>query len=120
MTEKEERRKHKRFQVRQGVLVGLAHSSVQVGPVVDISMGGLAFHYVGKKQPTNGSHLSLFSADDHFYLGNIKFKTVYDSVVAGEPDSECMRRCGVEFMGMDKNQELLLEDCILLNAIGEA
>lgn len=42
-----EHRKHRRFQAPKGVFVGVGPDFVKVGRLRDLSMGGLAFRYVG-------------------------------------------------------------------------
>ena len=41
-----ERRKHKRFKVRERVFVEVSVIPIKVGEMIDISMGGLSFQYL--------------------------------------------------------------------------
>ena len=41
-----ERRKHKRFEVRERVFVEVSVIPIKVGEMIDISMGGLSFQYL--------------------------------------------------------------------------
>ena len=41
-----ERRKHKRFKVRERVFVEVSVTPIKVGEMIDISMGGLSFQYL--------------------------------------------------------------------------
>jgi len=74
-----ERRKHQRFQVQNGAFVVLTPPDTKVGRIVDISMGGLAFHYVGTEESSREStQLSIFSGDCSFYLYRVTCATVSD------------------------------------------
>jgi hypothetical protein len=46
-----ERRKHKRFQAPIGVFVGIGPGFTKVGRITDMSLGGLAFRYLGREEP---------------------------------------------------------------------
>lgn len=46
-----ERRKHKRFQVPFGAFAVLGPHSTKVGRIMDISMGGLTFRHIDRKEP---------------------------------------------------------------------
>jgi hypothetical protein len=64
--ERRERRKHKRFQVPRGAFVGLGPYFANVGPIIDVSKGRLAFRYIGSAE-SNGSYLDMFLADENFF-----------------------------------------------------
>jgi len=70
-----EQRQHKRFQVPKGTFVGLGPHDTKVGQIIDVSMGGLAFRYVGSEEPSNGE-LDIFLNERDFYLGRVPFRTV--------------------------------------------
>jgi hypothetical protein len=109
-----ERRKHKRFQVQNGAFVILTPPDTKVGRIMDISMGGLAFHYVGRADPSNKStKLSIFSGDCSFYLYKVPCETILDSrayVSHSAPIS--IRRCSVQFGELTHNQVSRLEHFI--------
>lgn len=65
--EQRERRKHKRFQIPKGAFVGLGPYFGKVGPIIDVSMSGLAFRYVGSAESNGGSYLDMFLADKDFF-----------------------------------------------------
>jgi len=118
----DEHRKHKRFQVPPGVFVGFGAYANKVGQIVDMSMGGLAYRYVGSEESSDGSHLDVFVTDNDFYMGAVPFKTVYDfQVVARMPASPMtMRRCGVQFRKLTGKQNAQLEYFIQQHTFGEA
>jgi hypothetical protein len=116
-----EQRRHKRFQVPKGAFVGLGPHDTKVGQIVDLSMGGLAFRYVGDAEPSNGE-LDIFLSERDFYVGRIPFKTVSDFEVTGRAgvSSIAMRRSGVQFRKLNRNQTSQLEHFIQKHTLGEA
>jgi hypothetical protein len=122
MAKKKEQRKHKRFQGPKGLFVGVGPENTKVGRVSDLSVGGLAFCYVGIEEPSGGSYLDLFFTDKDFYLGRLRFKTVSDcELIEKEPScSETLRRCGVKFRKPTRHQKAELERFIQNHAIAEA
>jgi hypothetical protein len=73
-----ERRKHRRYQVPTDAFVGIGPDFIKVGRARNISMGGLAFSYVGSEELSNGSYLDLFSTDSHFCLCYLPINTISD------------------------------------------
>ena len=96
-----DRRRHKRFHVRDNTFVVLrAPLSTNVGQIIDISMGGLAFNYIdGLRQANNYSKLDILLSNRSFYLDKIPFNTISDCKAPNKvPFSSIeMRRCGVHF-----------------------
>lgn len=118
----DDQRKHKRFQVPRGVFVGFGPHVNKVGQIVDLSLGGLAFRYVGSGESQDGSHLDIFMADNDFYLGSVPFKTVSDfEIVQTTPSSPMtMRRSGVRFGKLTSEQRSELEYFLQHHTLGEA
>ena len=123
--EMDERRKHKRFQVRNGAFVVLGTPpwphSTKVGQIVDMSMGGLAFSYIAEQEPSNGSfELCIFLADSSFHLRKIPFETISDLETDEVPFSSItMKRSGVQFGELTPNQISQLKYFIQSHTIGE-
>lgn len=117
-----EHRKHKRFQIPKGSFAALGPDCTKVGPVVDMSMRGLGFRYVGSEEPPKGSYVDIFLSEGDFYLGKVPIKTISDvEVVDKAPSSSTtLRRCGVKFGTLTQNQKAQLERFILYHTIGEA
>jgi hypothetical protein len=116
-----ERRKHKRFQVRNGAFAVLRapswpHSTQKLGQITDIGMGGLAFSYISSEGLPNGSvQLSIFLAKDRFHLRTIPFETIWDAETNEVPFSSItMRRRGVQFGELTPNQISQLK-CLIQN-----
>jgi hypothetical protein len=78
---------------------------------MDISMSGLAFHYIGTEETSNAStEISIFSGDCGFYLYRIPCETVVDlKAYASHSAPISIRRCGVQFGALTHNQVSRLE-----------
>ena len=117
-----ERRKHKRFRVQAGTCAVLVSHFYKWGQIIDVSRGGLAFHYSGNTLPPNASsHLGISMADIGFYLRRIPFKVISDFEMAKEDyySLKKTRRCGVEFGELTLNQMSQLEYFILNHSFAE-
>lgn len=116
-----EYRKHKRFQVPRSAFVGFGPYDAKVGQIIDVSMGGLAYRYVGRKEPSDGE-LDIFLSERDFYVGKIPFKTVSDFEMATQAPScsVTMRRTGVKFKKLTHHQASQLEYFIQNHTLGEA
>ncbi len=117
-----EHRKHRRFQIRQGTYVALAPPYGKVGPVIDISRGGLSFRYVDGKETTNESYIHIFLTEANFYLEKVPVKTILDFKIPDKSASSSitMRRCGLQFKGLTHNQASQLKFFVENYSIGEA
>ncbi len=106
-----ERRKHKRFKVQNGSFAVLTPSDTKVGRIMDISMSGLAFHYIGIEGPSNEStEISIFSGDCGFYLYRVPCETVSDlKAYASHSAPISIRRYCVQFGDLTDDQVFRLE-----------
>lgn len=117
-----ERRKHKRFKVQEGMFAVLRGDHVKLGPIVDVSRGGLSFHYVKADEQTNASReMTIFSSRRDFYLTGVPFRAVLDFKLASEVplSSITMSRCGVQFGDLTDYQSSQLEHFIGNHTTGE-
>ena len=103
-----DRRRHKRFHVRETAFVVLrAPFSTNVGQITDISIDGLTFSYIdGVKRSNSYSELDILLSNRSFYLDKIPFKTISDCKAPNKvPFSSIeMRRSGVQFGKLTPNQ----------------
>ena len=106
-----ERRKHRRFRVHHGTYVALGPPHGTVGPMIDISAGGLSFRYVGQEEQTDGSYVNVFLTEANFYLEKLPIRTVLDVEITDESTFRPlkMRRCGLRFEGLTKDQASQLQ-----------
>ena len=102
-----ERRGHLRFRAQDLTFATFGTHGKEVGEIVDISMGGLAFLYIanGDQIHTSG-HLEIFAAHNGFHLSEVPFTTISDFALPNEfPTSLIiMMRCGVEFVELTETQ----------------
>ncbi len=117
-----ERRKHKRFQLPQGVFVGIGPHFTKLGRLRDLNMGGLAFRYIGRGDSTNGSYVDIFMDEGHFFLGNVPIKVISDVEVVEKASfsSAALRRCAVKFKKLTRQQKAKLKEFIENHSVGKA
>lgn len=122
MAKKKEHRKRKRFQVPEGTFVGIGPEFDKVGPLVDLSMTGLSFRYVGGKEPPKASYVDIFMTNGEFYLGRLPIEPMENcEVVDTDPSTpSTLRRCGVKFGKLTQEQKTKLKKFIEQHTIGEA
>ena len=100
-----ERRKHKRFSVKNRSTVLVQPTTILSYAVLDVSDSGLAFSYTGwEKWPAKGIKLDIL--DREFFLEDIQVSVIED--VPLDYGSKELRRCGVKFTGLDKSQKAIL------------
>jgi hypothetical protein len=106
-----ERRRHKRFHVREGAFVILKPSDTGAGRLINISMGGLMFEYVATKEPSvEATELELFVTDSVFRLYGVPCRNVWDLPVYEHPMISLQKRqSGVEFGQLTSYQRSQLE-----------
>lgn len=95
-----ERRKHRRFQVQSIAFAVLRDQGRQLGQIVDISMGGLAFNYIAVGGNADRAfELDILLAYKGLYMKKVQFMTISDFQIANKsPFSPItMRRHGVKF-----------------------
>jgi hypothetical protein len=93
-----------------------------VGPVIDISRGGLSFRYVDGKETTNESYLHIFLTEANFYLEKLPIKTILDFKIPDKSasSSNTMRRCGLQFEDLTHDQASQLKFFVENYSMGEA
>ncbi len=109
-----ERRKNKRFKDSENSLIfnlkGIA------GKLINISLDGLAFIYIGDEFNTLGKnfHLDVLCASDAFYVKKIPCQLIsIDNTITTEEDRQNRTiRCGVKFSNLPDQQKHLIKDYI--------
>ena len=110
-----EQRKNKRFHLKEGAFAIPSARSRKLWQIMDISRGGLAFQYVANGERIyDSSDLDIASSSSSFYLAKVPFKAVSDLEIENgiRWSSLKVRRCGVQFGELTRNQVSLLEDFI--------
>jgi hypothetical protein len=106
-----ERRKHKRFKVKEGAFAVAWPDNNKLGPIKDISEGGIAFQFIEDGEQTKGSpEVEIFSTVDDFYMKKLPVRTVLDfeleTTVSLNPTP--MRQLSMKFGKLNHPQKLLL------------
>ena len=107
-----EKRKHPRLEAHEGAYAAIKSDSIKVGPLINISKGGLAFQYIGNGRQIEGLHkLAIFLRGNHYRLENVSFKIISDFLLDNRvPYSTIMmKRCGGQFGELTPSQESQLE-----------
>lgn len=140
-----ERRKYKRFRVKEGAFATIMAAPVslgeledlnvgeialavlkakpaQMGPIVNISNGGLSFRYIDKGKELNASYLlNILFTQDAFHLKNITVKIVsdFDAIDEFPFSTIIMKQAGVQFGELDSIQRAQLDQFIRNYTIDE-
>ena len=111
-------RKHDRYQLSGSAMVmlpiprfkGLLKPKwIELGPIIDVSYGGLAFQYVEKEdQETELNELTIHVPPDQKVLEKIPVETVSDVEVSNIPAMGKIRRRGVKFGELTQKQKISL------------
>jgi len=117
-----ERRKSKRFKLKDPAFAIMYCSPTRTGQIIDISRTGLAIRYNKIVEgPIECTELDIFKSDFGFYIDSIKAKTISDTEIIDKIDvgPKELRRCGIQFADLDNNQISQLEDFIQNFALSE-
>lgn len=107
----DERRKFKRFQVKEPVFVLLGPDFTEIGQVIDISRDGLSFRYINGGKPQKDSfEIDIMFGEAGFYLERLSLVPVSDCAEKqGFSLRPLMRRRCVQFGDLVPNQISQLE-----------
>ena len=130
MKKEKERRKHPRYQAKDGALA-ISFIGKKVGRLVDISLDGLSFRYVQAEAGANPAGATLARADrldivfgkDNFLMKGVPVNTVADHETGPlSPDNTCLmrRRCCMQFVELSTEQLFQLKHFILTNTQTDA
>jgi len=115
-----ERRRHKRYQVRNGAYTV---NSSKPGLIVDISFGGMSFNYIDRKEwPEETFRLDIvFGPEEEFRLTDIPYRVVSDRINGDRlrDSSLVVKRRGIEFGELTPEQRVQLEYFIKNHAINK-
>jgi hypothetical protein len=104
-----ERRKNERFKINDVAFAVLkSETDEELGQIVNISRGGLAFEYfVGSKQMKDAKLLDIMLIKNEFYIHQIPVRTISDFNISNElPFSTIAKRQqGVCFEALNEEQE---------------
>lgn len=109
----EERRRHKRFQLKETVYVLLdSQPLAQAAEILDLSMGGMGLHYFDiEGSGPNWQWLDVLSPENYF-LHRLPIEIVSNRTIDEEKERSWLkrlRRCGVRFVSLSYTQEAMLD-----------
>lgn len=118
-----ERRRHTRFRAISGAFAGSTNGSAQIGPIKDISRGGLAFHYIDSGQQQGlAEQIDIFIAGNKLHIKELPVKPVIDIELTEDiPFSSVpMRQMSVQFGELKESQRAALENFLINHTAGRA
>ena len=119
-----DKRKDIRYWVKDHILVNLrSESKSNLGQLLDISKGGLAFYYFANaKKPKNYSELGIFPSNDDFAIARIPCKTVSDTKMINESPfgTKILRRHSIRFENLTPAQKIKMDYFLRNYTLGEA
>ena len=110
-----ERRKNKRFSLKDPAFAVMYYSPDRIGQITDISKSGLAIRYVKNEECTGLlNELDILQSDFSLYIHRIKAKSISDIKIIDNTfiGSKELRRCGIQFENLSSTQLAQLEDFI--------
>lgn len=113
-------RKHKRYQVQEGLTVAIDPEPFPEDQIVDIGMGGLTFNWVDRVQPLPVRFKIDLFMDGKLYLEKLKVKLI-SNIEFGDISysSRNVRRISVQFLSPTPLQELNLKALIKSHGLEE-
>ncbi len=115
-----ERRKHKRYNAKEGAYAAISPHSQKLGQIIDISMGGLAFKYIdNSEKPEDRQEQSIFLSSLGYYVGELPFETIEDYEITNYPSFSSMklRKRRVKFTELSFKQLFDLDHYLKNNVI---
>lgn len=116
------RRQWKRYRVRGGAMVVLNKKGLlavtplrhlQLGPIIDISLGGIAAQYIETGQRKKRfSHLAIATMKGNILIDELGFEVARDSRLALLPDNRIIRCRCLRFVNLSQYQNYQLETFI--------
>ncbi len=106
----QERRHHHRYQTRSDVYAAFMPRSTKRGQIIDISMSGLAFHYIADRKRSGERRLSLIVPGEGLFLNDLHCSQISDILVSntGLFTAAPIRRCSVAFQNLKPEQASLV------------
>jgi hypothetical protein len=113
----DDNRKHARYRGKEGAFAAFLRPNelVNLGQIVDISMGGLCVRYLSTNElDQDNAEIKIFGSNGRFiHVDRVQCKVVYDlELPDGTWNQLSMRRCGVEFQKLTVRHVTLIQDFI--------
>ena len=110
-----ERRKHKRFKTYDDLYIFADFYSGEIGQIIDISEGGLAFRCTGYPNwPDQQNKVDIVSADYVFSIKDLPVTIISElnGINENTASPQPIKRCGVHFHDLEESQKSQLRDFI--------
>lgn len=112
-----DKRKYKRNKGKDGAFAVFVRPDefINLGQILDISMGGLCVKYLSTREPEGGcSEVKIFGSNGRFiHVDKLPCHIVYDmEIPEGSWDQLSSRRCGVQFEDLNVRHLSMLQDFI--------
>lgn len=111
-TIQKERRKFKRYRPKGGTIAISEHA---LGPVINISMGGLSFRYLeGIPTKTHPNSLGIFLGSDDILIDKIPSQVISDQLIPQQSLflKTSTRQRSIQFLNLNERQRQSLKDFI--------
>ena len=99
----------------------MAVNNHALGPVVDISMGGLSFRYIDDKPGKPMTNLfGIFLGSENILIDKIQSQVIADKIIPQDTSflQNKSRQCSIQFVDLTSDQQKKLEDFILTKTQG--
>ena len=109
-----ERRRDKRYRVKDGTYAVLGAPANKLGQIVDISMSGMAFTYLADNDPIGTAEALDILANQGICVEKIPYTTVTDVVVPNETpfSTIIMRRHCIKFNELTTETKTKIQELI--------
>ncbi|MCE5335574.1 MAG: PilZ domain-containing protein [Desulfobacteraceae bacterium] len=113
----QDKRKYKRFKGKEGAFAAFIRPDefINLGQIIDISLGGLCIRYLSTKQEPKGcSGIKIFGSNGRFiHVDKVQCKVIYDEEIPeGTWEQLSTRRCGVKFENLTVRDKSMIQDFI--------
>ena len=117
-----ERRKHRRFRLKDLAIAVPNKPTSQVGRIVNISKGGLAVRYVDRDDWAGEADSIDILINSGLFLTNIPIQNVSDFEVENQVSFSIMteRQCCLQFGPLSSKQESRLDEFIKHHGVGNS
>jgi c-di-GMP-binding flagellar brake protein YcgR len=117
-----ERRKYKRFNVKDLAIAVPNIPSSQIGRIVNISKGGMAVRYLEQSNWLGNAAAVDILVNSNFLMADIPIENVFDFKVENHFSFSIIneRQCCLQFGALPPEQELLLDDFIIKYTAGSS
>ncbi len=117
-----ERRKHRRFRLKDLAIAVPNKPTSQVGRIVNISKGGLAVRYVDRDDWAGEADSIDILINSDLFLTNIPIQNVSDFEVENQVSFSIMteRQCCLQFGPLSSEQESRLDEFIRHHGVGNS